>query len=306
MTVRSAAPVHSSLPLLENDVLRTFVAIAQTRSFTQAAEQVFRTPSAVSMQVKKLEDMLSVPLFRRDARSVSLTPHGELLLSYAQRMLSLNNEAVSRFLAPEMNGVVRLGAPDDVGELLLPEILTHLAEAWPQLAIDVTIDNSAPLRKAVEEGRLDLTLFNFPGGSMTESPLRILSEKLVWAGKKHGQAHLKSPLPVSVWNEGCVWRVRALEELEKQGRDYRIAYFCGHRMGQIAAIRADIAVAPLARFLLQDDMVELGEHDGLPDLGSYDVGLAVREGASAPVLAVADYVRCALGDRGGMRQPAAA
>ncbi|MDQ0453809.1 LysR family transcriptional regulator [Rhizobium paknamense] len=286
-----------SLPLLENDVLRTFVAISETRSFTQAAEQVFRTPSAVSMQIKKLEEQLGVPLFRRDARSVSLTPHGDLLLSYAKRMLSLNNEAVSRFLTPEMSGVVRLGAPDDIGELLLPGILTHLAETWPQLAIDVTIDNSMPLRRAVEEKRLDLTLFNFLDGMASDPSLTIMREKLVWAGKKHGQAHLKTPLPISVWNEGCVWRVRALEELTKQGREFRIAYFCGHRMGQVAAIKADIAVAPLARFLLQDDMMELTERDGLPDLGTYDIGLATRDDAPQPVKAVADYVRCVLGDK---------
>ncbi len=286
-----------ALPLLENDVLRTFVAISDTGSFTAAAEQVFRTPSAVSMQIKKLEEQLSVALFRRDARSVSLTPHGEMLLSYAKRMLALNNEAVSRFLMPDMNGVVRLGAPDDIGELILPGILMHLSKTWPHLAIEVTIDNSVPLRKAVDENRLDVTLFNFLDGIAANPALRVMTEKLVWVGKKHGQAHLKTPLPVSVWNEGCIWRKRALEELTNRGTKFRIAYFCAHHMGQMAAIRADIAIAPLARFLIQDDMVELTEQDGLPDLGTYDVGLAQRDGASAPVKAVADYVRCVLGSR---------
>lgn len=287
----------ANLPLLENDVLRTFVAISETGSFTAAAEQVFRTPSAVSMQIKKLEEQLSVSLFRRDARSVSLTPHGEMLLSYAKRMLALSNEAVSRFLMPEMNGVVRLGAPDDIGELILPGILMHLSQTWPHLAIEVTIDSSIALKKAIDEKRLDVTLFNFLDGVVANPSMRVMTEDLVWAGKKHGQAYLKTPLPVSVWNEGCIWRQRALDELTKQGTTFRIAYFCGHHMGQMAAIRADIAVAPLARFLLQDDMVELTEHEGLPKLGTYDIGIALRDDASAPVNAVADYVRCVLGDR---------
>jgi DNA-binding transcriptional LysR family regulator len=287
----------ANLPLLENDVLRTFVAISETGSFTAAAEQVFRTPSAVSMQIKKLEEQLSVSLFRRDARSVSLTPHGEMLLSYAKRMLALSNEAVSRFLMPEMNGVVRLGAPDDIGELILPGILMHLSKTWPHLAIEVTIDGSVALKKAIDEKRLDLTLFNFLDGIQANSSLRVMTEDLVWAGKKHGQAYLKSPLPVSVWNEGCIWRQRALDELTNRGMAFRVAYFCGHHIGQMAAIRADIAVAPLARFLLQDDMVELTERDGLPSLGTYDIGIALRDDANAPVRAVADYVRCVLGDR---------
>lgn len=299
-----ANPVPTSLPTLELDIMKTFVAIAETGNFTTAAETVFRTPSAVSMQIKKLEDMLRVSLFRRDARSVTLTHHGEILLSYAKRMITLNNEAVSRFIMPEMNGIVRLGAPDDIGELMLPGILKHLSEAWPQLAIDVTIDSSANLHRGVEEGRLDLSLYNFLNAVRANPAEKVMTEKLVWVGRRHGQAHLKTPLPISVWDAGCNWRTIALEKLAESHIDFRIAYFCGSHMGQTAAIRADIAIAPLARFLVQEDMVVLGERDGLPDLGTYDIGLAVREGAPQPVLAVADYVRTALGDR-SLQAPAA-
>ena len=133
-----------------------------------------------------------------------------------------------------------------------------------------------------------------------------MSERLVWVGKKHGQAHLKQPLPISVWDSGCIWRTRALEELTKSEIEFRIAYFCGSHMGQTAAIRADIAIAPLARFLVRDDMVVLGERDGLPDLGTYDIGLAVRKGASQPAVAVAGYIRSALGDYASQQPTAVA
>jgi DNA-binding transcriptional LysR family regulator len=299
-----ANSLPAALPLLELDIMKTFIAISETGNFTTAAEAVFRTPSAVSMQIKKLEDTLRVPLFRRDARSVTLTHHGEILLAYAKRMIALNNEAVSRFIVPEMNGIVKLGAPDDIGELMLPGILKHLSETWPQLAIDVTIESSANLHRGVEEGRLDLTLYNFLNAVRADPAEKVMTERLVWVGKKHGQAHLKTPLPVSVWDSGCIWRTKALEELTKSEIEFRIAYFCGSHMGQTAAIRADIAIAPLARFLVRDDMVVLGERDGLPDLGTYDIGLAVRQGASQPALAVADYIRTALGDM-DVQQPAA-
>ena len=291
-----ANAIPAALPVLELDVLKTFIAIADTGNFTTAAEAVFRTPSAVSMQIKKLEETLGASLFRRDARSVSLTHNGEILLSYAKRMLALNNEAVSRFISPDMNGIVRLGAPDDIGELMLPGILKHLSETWPSLAIEVTIDSSSNLHKAIDDGRLDLALYNFLGAVRANPVEKVMAEQLVWVGKKHGQAHLKTPLPISVWDSGCIWRTRALDELTKSGKEFRIAYYCGSHMGQSAAIRADIAIAPLAKFLVQDDMVILGEREGLPDLGTYDIGLAVREGADAPAIAVADYVRAALGD----------
>src|SRR6478735_8333759 len=146
--------IRRPLPLLDNDVLRTFVAIAETGNFSTAADAVLRTPSAVSMQIKKLEEQLRTTLFLRDARSVSLTQHGEMLLSYARRMLALSNEAVSRFIMPELTGVVRLGAPEDIGERLLPSILKSFAESYPGIMVDVTIDMSIGLKKRMEEQRL--------------------------------------------------------------------------------------------------------------------------------------------------------
>src|SRR5690606_26751565 len=178
------APFRPPLPLLDNDVLRTFVAIAETGNFSTAAEAVLRTPSAVSMQIKKLEEQLRTVLFLRDARSVTLTQHGEMLLSYARRMLALSNEAVSRFVMPELAGVVRLGAPDDIAERLLPAILKGFAEAFPGIMVDVTVDMSSALRKRVEEQRLDLALFNCHPRSFPNFGEVIHTERLVWAGAK--------------------------------------------------------------------------------------------------------------------------
>ncbi|QRM55810.1 LysR family transcriptional regulator [Sinorhizobium sp. BG8] len=285
--------LRQTLPLLELDILKTFVAIAETGNFTTAAETVHRTPSAVSMQIKKLEEMLGCTLFLRDARSVVLTHNGEVLLSYARRLLALSNEAVSRFMMPDMNGVVRLGAPDDVGELILPEVLKRFADSFPSIAVNVSIESSGALRRAVAEHRLDLAIFNTTKIESTSPGELLMKEQLVWVGKSCGTAYLKNPLPVSVWEEGCIWRARALEELSKSGRDFRVAYFCAHHMGQQAAIRADLAVAPLARFLVRDDMIALSEKDGLPELGYYHIGMVVAEQAEAPALAVADYIRAA-------------
>lgn len=285
------APLNQPLPLLELDVLRTFVAIAETGSFTAAASAVFRTPSAVSMQIKKLEEILGRALFVRDARSVSLTTDGEILLGYARRLLAVNREAVSKFVRPDIRGVVRLGSPDDFGERVLPSVLKRFAQSHPAIAVDVVIDQSDNLRRRMAAQQLDITIVTCSDRSDRSDTEVLLTEPIVWAGAKGGCAHMREPLPVSLWEEGCAWRANALEALGSHGRDYRIAYMSAHTAGQRAAILADLAVAPLPKSFLIDDLVELGEQDGLPKMGNYHIGMIMAADASAPVKAAADHIR---------------
>lgn len=284
------APLNHPLPLLDLDVLRTFVAIAETGSFTVASSAVFRTPSAVSMQIKRLEETLGVSVFARDARSVSLTQDGEMLLGYARRLLALNREAVAKFILPDISGVVRLGSPDDYGERVLPNVLKRFAKTHPSIAVDVTIDMTANLKRRMAERQLDITLFTACRDIPQEAEI-LLTEPVVWAGAKGGCAHLREPLPVSLWEEGCVWRANALEALGRDGRDYRVAYMSAHTSGQRAAILADLAVAPLPKSFIGEDIVPLGPDEGLPTLAHYNLAMIVAPDASAPVLAAADHIR---------------
>lgn len=286
------APLNHPVPLLDLDVLRTFVAIAETGSFTLAASAVFRTPSAVSMQIKKLEEILGVSVFSRDARSVSLTQDGEMLMGYARRMLALNREAVSKFVVPDISGVVRLGSPDDYGERILPNVLRRFAKTHPSIAVDVTIDMSVNLRRRMAERQLDLTLFTVCHKVPPDAEV-LLTEPVVWAGAKGGCAHLREPLPVSLWEEGCVWRADALEALGREGRDYRVAYMSAHTAGQRAAILADLAVAPLPKSFIGDEIVALGPQEGLPPLSNYNLAMIVAHDAPPPVQAAADHIRAA-------------
>lgn len=288
------APLNHPLPVLDLDVLRTFVAIAETGSFTTAANAVFRTPSAVSMQIKKLEDILGCSVFSRDARSVTLTNDGEILLGYARRLLAINREAVSKFVVPDIVGVVRLGSPDDYGERILPNVLKRFAQTHPSIAVDVTIDQSKNLIRRMDDRTLDITLVTNSYKPAMAGAETMLTEPIVWAGAKGGSAHLREPLPVSLWEEGCAWRAGALEALGREGRNYRIAYMSAHTAGQRAAILADLAVAPLPKsFLNSCNLAELGPKDGMPEIGEYSLALLVAPEASAPVKAVADHIRAA-------------
>ena len=287
------APLNHPLPLLELDVLRTFVAIADTGSFTAAASLVFRTPSAVSMQIKKLEETLGRPVLSRDARSVQLTGDGAVLLNYARRLLSLNREAVSQFISPDISGVVRLGAPDDVGDRILPGVLKRFANTHPSIAVDVVIDQSSLLIKRMDERKLDIALLTCQPEALPPGAEALLTEQLVWAGAKGGCAHLCKPIPVSMWEEGCAWRSAAVQGLKERKIDYRIAYMSAHTAAQKAAIQSDLAIAPLPQSFVGDELVILGEEDGLPPIGTYMLGMIVRRDAEPPALAAADHIRAA-------------
>lgn len=279
--------------VLDLEFLRTFIAIADTGNFSKAAEVVFRTPSAVSMQVKKLEEQLTTQLFERDARSVRLTGDGERLLGYARQMLALNREIVSNFTSPDIAGVVRIGAPDDIGLDTMPRFLRLFAETHPHITVDVVVDHSAKLVERLNAGKLDIAIVNSIMGNMPDGFELLHSEKLVWAGLKSGTAFRCDPLPVSLWEDGCAWRRAALDALEVIDRPYRIAYLSAHCAAQCAAIRADLAVAPLPESSLTTDIVALTAEHGLPEIGGYSIAMMVAKDATAPVLAAAEHVRAA-------------
>jgi DNA-binding transcriptional LysR family regulator len=288
------APSTPSLPLLDLDLLKTLVAIAETGSFSGAAQSVFRTPSAISMQVKKMEEILGRPIFVRDSRSVTLTPDGAFLLEHARRMLAMNRDAVARFVQPDVQGVVRLGAPDDVAERFLPAMLRKFADSHPGVTVNVVVDGTDMMIAALEAGKLDATLVTCEAGFRDAGGAEILyREQLVWAARKGGIAACQEPLPVSVWEESCVWRQAGLKGLDAQGRAWRIAFQSAHISGQRAAILADLAVAPIPKSSLGGDIVEAPAKFGLPVLPKYALGLLVRSDPSPAVEAAADYIRAA-------------
>jgi len=291
MTVAKARPENASLPLLDTDTLRTFVAIAENGSFTRAAHQVFRTPSALSMQIKRLEETLGQSLFIREARRVSLTPEGEVLLGYGRRLLKLNEEAVGRFLAPSLEGSVRLGTPDDVGTRVLPQVLTRFARSHPAVQVNVNAGRSVDLLKRLDDGELDLALVTLGHSDLSAKRGEVVhTEPLVWAGRDGGVAVQRSPLPLSLANHGCAWREMALGALDKAEIRYRVAYNSEHCAGQEAAMLADLAVAPFPASLVQPPLRVLGPENGLPALGDYQIALVRRDGSGPAAEALAEQV----------------
>lgn len=291
MTLPSIPIGNSTLPLLDSEVVRTFVAIAESGSFTRAARQVFRTPSALSMQIKRLEETLGQTLFVREARQVRLTPEGEVLLSYGRRLLKLNEEAVTHFLTPSLEGTVRFGTPDDVGSRILPRVLAQFARSHPAVQVDVVVGRSIDMLERLDEGELDLALITAgTEGQGTAHGDIVHTEPLVWACLDGGVAHERSPLPLALANHGCAWRAMALSALDRSGVAYRIAYTCESCAGQEAALLADLAVTPLPLSMALPPIRKLDRDDGLPSIGEYHVQL-IRGVSNGPVSEVlAGYV----------------
>jgi len=292
MATPTAANSPQGLPLLDMDILRTFVAISETGSFTRAAQQVFRTPSAVSMQIKRLEEMLGRALFVREPRQISLTPEGETMLGYARQFLELNDEAVGQFLSPQVGGTVRLGTPDDLGTRVLPGILSQFARNYPAVQVNVRVGRSPDLIRRLDIGELDIALLIAEAGQRPHPMAEpIYREPLVWVGREGGVALQRAPLPLAVADRGCPWRRMALESLNRTGHRYRIAYTCEHTGAQEAAILQDIAVTPFPRSLVQSPLRILEEDEaGLGPLGDYEVLLLHLPARGAAVEAFAEHV----------------
>jgi DNA-binding transcriptional LysR family regulator len=292
MTLSPPSANRRALPLLDTDVLRMFVAIADSGSFTQAARQVYRTPSALSMQVKRLEETLGQALFVREARRVRLTPEGEVLLSYGRRLLKLNEEAVTQFLAPPLEGTVCFGTPDDVGSRILPRVLAQFARSHPAVQVNVVVERSVNMLERLEREELDLILITAGYDALAEERGEIVhSEPLVWAGLEGGAAVQRSPLPLALANQGCAWRSMALSALDQQGLPYRIAYTSENCAAQEAALLSDLAVAPFPRSIVQSPLRRLGAESGLPALGDYQITMIRRAGAGAASEALAGHVK---------------
>ena len=282
---------QSAMPLLEIDVLRTFVSIAESGSFTRTAAQIFRTTSAVSMQIKRLENTLGCALFSREARRVALTAEGERLLSYARRLLKLNEEAVGAFIKPSLSGQVRFGAPADIGTHILPGLLSLFARTHPGIEVNVSVGRSVDMIQRIDAGELDVALISV--GNLGQDDTRgeiVHREPLVWAGRAGGVAMRRNPLPLALASAECAWRRQALDALDRVGRRYRIAYSSEQCAGQEAAMVADLAVAPYPLSLVRPPLRRLDEDADLPTLGEYQIKLLSAAQCSEPVKVLSQHV----------------
>lgn len=272
------------------DLLKTFLAIIDTGGFTNAGQVVHRTQSAISMQIKRLEETVGQPLFERSGRSFTLTAEGELLAPYARRMLKLHEEAVSAMIQPEMVGQLRIGTPDDYALQFLPGILAQFARAYPRVQVTVRCEPSSHLAPALANGEMDLTLLT--GDVYRDMGDVVRNEPLVWAASAHHLVHEETPLPLAMFQSDCVFRKYAFQSLDSIGRAYRVAYQSASTAGILAAVSAGLAVTVIASSVIPPEIRTLGPEEGLPPLPVTPIVLATASGKKSTVATtMAKFIR---------------
>ena len=275
---------------LHIDALKTLMAIAETGSVTAAAARVARSPGAVSMQIKKLEETLGRSLFERSRQGMEINADGERLLTYARRMVDLHRDALDAFRVPALAGEVRVGV-SDFGGVRLSEVLAAFARSHPRVTVNVDMGPSAVLGPKLDSGEIEVAVLTVGSAVPWRSTDQVLHEEsLVWVGGDGGRAVHERPLPLTCAAPGCAWRRAAREALERAGIPYRIAYTSEFSEAQKAAILADLAIAPLPRSLIGPGLMQIRAPEGLPKIGSCRVALRLGRSPSTATLALADRI----------------
>lgn len=257
-------------PDLDPDLLKAFLAVARHRSFTRAAAVLNRTQSAVSMQVKRLEERLGVTLFERAKAGVELTAAGDGLLDYARRILALNAEAVGHLRARKTDSVVRLGVMDDYGTVVIPPLLARFAARHPTIRIEIETGLTYAMPAHLGEA-YDLVIAMHPDGRGNGELLR--REQAVWAAAASYSVDQRTPLPVALYPRGCLFRQWAAEALDRAGRPWRLA-FVSPRLAAVESIAAQgLAVTVVKSGTLPARLRRLSERDGMPALPSAEICL---------------------------------
>ncbi len=250
---------------IPTELLRTFLAIAENGSFSQAAEQVNRTQSAISMQIKKLEELLEKKLLNRQHKTTTLTADGQVLANYARRILQLNEEVVSILRRPELSGWIHIGLPDDYAPRFLPQVLARFSRSHPRVQVKVTCESSVDLLKKLKQGEIDLALTATTDLDQTGA-LLLRQEPTFWAHSPRHLTHELRPLPLALFPGTCSWRRWATAMLDHARIDYRIAYTSSSLVGLQAAVKAGLAITILSQSALPQGLKQLPVEAGLPDL----------------------------------------
>ncbi|MBC2666669.1 LysR family transcriptional regulator [Novosphingobium flavum] len=273
---------------LPTNLLRSFVTIVDTGSMLNASEKVFLTQSALSLQIKRLEDLLQQSLFHRDGRRLTLTPAGDLMLDYARRVLALHDEAVAALTAGDFSGPARIGMVQDFADMLLTGLLARFAELHPDAQVYARIAGTAELLAQLEMRQLDIVL----GFGAANDPAAVVQAPMAW----YGDAALvaREELPLAVLEPPCRFREAAIRALENAGRPYRITVETPNLTTMWAAVQAGLGITCRTHLFLQAEPVVAEELPSLPQVSCIVRTAPALDGATARLAALSREVAAGL------------
>ncbi len=260
---------------LDIDMLRCFVEVATTGSFTRAGENIGLTQSGVSVKIRRLEERLSAQIFNRTRKNLSLTHEGDVLMEYARRILSVHDEAVSRLTQPKASGNLRIGLTDYFIPELLPSLLSQFRKQYPNIYLEIQTGVGINLIPMFEEGALDLVVAGKDG---YEGSCRVLTqEPLIWVVGNDTEASLHETTPLVLLPSPCYFRKIATESLEQAGRKWEVL-FTGTSIASVqSAVQAGMGVSILPAGALKEGLKKAPSHLELPELPMYALALITNE-----------------------------
>ena len=273
---------------LSTDALRSFVAVIEFGGITAAGERLGRSQPAISIQIKKLEQQLGAELLQRQGQRLSLTPDGERVYDYAQRIISLHEQLLAQFQPQAVSGDIRLGITSEFASSLLPNVLGQFAQVYPQIALQVTSALSKDLFAGLGE-RFDMILALRE--QRNPNDMLLQNDALVWVGTP--AAFEQRPLPLVVAPEGCIYRKRAEQALQRARIDYRISYTNSDYSGLTAALNSNLGVTVLAKSTIPDSQSLISSpqlKERLPSPGDVNIVLRLDSRASSAAKQLAEYL----------------
>jgi len=275
------------------DVLRTFVTVAHMGSFTQAGDLLGRTQPAISLQIKRLEDLTGKTMFYRNGPKVELNDTGETFLHYAEQILQLNDLAISNIDSTSISGEVRLGIPSEFATALLPRIVGRFIRTHTNVTLDVQCQLSRDLVSKTARKKYDLVLaLNAEKSAMKMHPVK--TDEMVWVAGQNYDENANNPVPLIVAPHGCIYRKRAIERLDTAGIKSQIVFTIPDLSGIQAALEENLGITVLARSTVPDSLKIIPSVSSLPKLGELGISLVQFNHTDAAVTKLAEYLAASL------------
>ena len=273
--------------IFDTITLECFIAVAETGSFTKAADRVGRTQSAISQQMNKLVNLLGKPLLVR-GKTFTLTPEGEIFLGYARQIFALHREAMDRFKTPELEGEVRFGLPENFASVYLSEVLADFSRIHPRILLNIECDLTIHLFDRFKKNEFDLVLVKMNRPEDFPNGLDVWSEPLKWVGDA-SLIDPKKPVPLVLSPQPCVYRASAIKALEKAGRAWRLVFSSPSYAGAVAAVKAGMGIT-----VMPNTMIPHGLHavdaSLLPKLDDTHVSLLKHRADNAAINTLEGFV----------------
>lgn len=270
--------------------LQCFLAVAETQSFTKAASRVGRTQSAISQQIAKLENLIEKPLINR-GRELSLTTDGEIFLSYAKRIYELHRESLDRFKAPELQGEIRFGLPEDFASIILSDVLVEFSRLHPRVLLNVECDLTLNLMERFNAGKFDLILIKTTQPQIDSKCIHVCTETVEWIGKKELLPILdkQKPIPLVLSPTPCVYRGNVIEALGKKHINWRLVYSSASYTGKMAAVRAGLGITAIQRSMIPNYLEPL-DYDFFPSLNDIHVSLLKKSQSNKAIQSLEYFI----------------